>query len=319
MNIYAPVIIPTLNRYPHFKRCLESLELCTGAEYTEVYVGLDYPPSEKYIVGWKKIDDYLKEKEKNNKFKRLMVFRRTHNCGVGVKGSNGSMLVEEMSRTYDRYIFSEDDNEFSPNFLEYMNKGLCKFKDNPNIYAICGYNYPVNMSIYEQDYYFSHEFAAWGYGCWFKKQKEVFDIIQSPDYIIQLYRRYSLRCYFKNNLKLMSLATRLGDGFLGDVYLTSYLHSRNMFTVFPKISKVRNWGHDGSGVNCGKIGNKFEELYTKQEIDKETEFDFSSDLTICIDKYTNKKVQTFMKPPFKMIIRRMLSFVLVRLYAKILK
>ena len=105
-KIYAPVIIPTLNRYNHFKRCLESIEMCTGAEYTEVYVGLDYPPSEKYIEGWKKIDNYLAEKEKNNRFKRLIVFRRGHNCGVGVNGSNGSLLVEEVSKTYDRYIFS---------------------------------------------------------------------------------------------------------------------------------------------------------------------------------------------------------------------
>lgn len=51
---YAPVIIPTLNRYDHFIKCLESLEKCSGAEYTEVFVALDFPPSNKYIEGWKK-------------------------------------------------------------------------------------------------------------------------------------------------------------------------------------------------------------------------------------------------------------------------
>ena len=59
---YAPVWIPTLNRFEHFKRCLESLERCTGADKTDVYVGLDYPPSDKYVEGWKKIDAYLAEK-----------------------------------------------------------------------------------------------------------------------------------------------------------------------------------------------------------------------------------------------------------------
>ena len=52
--IFAPVIIPTLNRYEHFRKCLESLEACTGAEKTDVYVALDFPPSEKYVEGWKK-------------------------------------------------------------------------------------------------------------------------------------------------------------------------------------------------------------------------------------------------------------------------
>lgn len=32
--IFTPVIIPTLNRYEHFRKCLESLEACTGAEKT---------------------------------------------------------------------------------------------------------------------------------------------------------------------------------------------------------------------------------------------------------------------------------------------
>ena len=61
---YAPVLITTLNRYEHFVRCLESLERCTGSENTEVYVALDYPPSEKYKGGWVKISSYLSEKER---------------------------------------------------------------------------------------------------------------------------------------------------------------------------------------------------------------------------------------------------------------
>ena len=46
---FAPVLIPTLNRYEHFKRCLESLERCTWAEKTDVYVALDFPPSDKFF------------------------------------------------------------------------------------------------------------------------------------------------------------------------------------------------------------------------------------------------------------------------------
>ena len=45
--IYSPVIITTLNRHEHFRQCLESLERCTDADKTNVYVALDYPPSEK--------------------------------------------------------------------------------------------------------------------------------------------------------------------------------------------------------------------------------------------------------------------------------
>ena len=103
ITYYAPVVIPTLNRYEHFRRCLESLERCTGAEKTNIYVGLDYPPSDKYVEGWKKIDCYLAEKEKNNGFNRLIVYRRTHNCGIGKPGCNYSQLKDVVKEKYDRF------------------------------------------------------------------------------------------------------------------------------------------------------------------------------------------------------------------------
>ena len=55
--MYSPIIIPTLNRFTHFKNCVESLAACTNADKTELIIGLDYPPSEKYVDGWIKIKD----------------------------------------------------------------------------------------------------------------------------------------------------------------------------------------------------------------------------------------------------------------------
>ena len=37
MNNFAPVLIPTLCRYDHLKRCIESLSACTHAEKTDLY------------------------------------------------------------------------------------------------------------------------------------------------------------------------------------------------------------------------------------------------------------------------------------------
>ena len=171
---YAPVIIPTLNRYNHFKRCFESLEKCKGVEYTDVYIALDYPPSEKYIDGWKKIDTYLCKKEQNNNFKHLYVVRRERNYGVGHINSNASVLLNELQKKYDSYILSEDDNEFSKSFLEYMNACFMRFKDDERIIKICGYNFPIQMpSMYKNNFYISKHFCAWGNGAWTKKDKDI--------------------------------------------------------------------------------------------------------------------------------------------------
>lgn len=56
---YAPILIPTLNRYKHFRRCVESLSKCTHAEKTELVIGIDYPPVEKYREGWEKISEFI--------------------------------------------------------------------------------------------------------------------------------------------------------------------------------------------------------------------------------------------------------------------
>lgn len=92
-KFYAPVIIVTLDRVEHFKRCLESLEECTGAENTDVYVALDYPPSEKYIAGWEKNNVYISEKETNHHFKSFHVLRRERNYGICKKNGDRKSVV----------------------------------------------------------------------------------------------------------------------------------------------------------------------------------------------------------------------------------
>lgn len=311
ITTFAPVLIPTLNRYAHLKRCVESLSRCTHADKTELIIGLDYPPSEKYFEGWESICEYV---SKINGFKKVTILKREENFGA-VK--NLDNLREYASTKYDCFIMTEDDNEFSPNFLDYINKGLEKYKDNPNIFAICGYNYPVDMSTYSYDYYFSHNFAAWGYGSWFNKLEKVFKLIKKDNYIINFYKKYPFKYYFKNHLRLMELSARIGDGFLGDMYITSYLHGSNVFTVFPKISLVRNWGHDGTGINCGKVKTGIEDLYSKQEIDDRDIFPFKDDLPFNIDSIVHKKINDFKKPSWKVMIYLLVCFCIVRTYSKI--
>ena len=53
--IYYPIIIPTLNRYEHFKRCVESLAKNIHSDKTERVIGFDFPPSNKYFDGYEKM------------------------------------------------------------------------------------------------------------------------------------------------------------------------------------------------------------------------------------------------------------------------
>lgn len=246
-TIYAPVMIPTLNRYEHFKRCLESLEKCTDADKTVVYVGLDYPPSDKYIEGWQKIDSFLAEKEICNGFKSLIVFRREHNCGVGKEGSNPQLLTNEIRKTHDRYIFTEDDNEFSPNFLQYMNWGLSEFKDNPNVYAICGFK-EVPIEIESNNVFAHTRFNAWGFGSWFDRHEKA-QKFRHKDNLLKHVNALPITTIFNSEellhafhvLRMVNRNVLYGDTMRGCI------PKQERMCIFPLINKVKNHGLDGSG------------------------------------------------------------------------
>lgn len=251
IKTYAPVIIPTLNRYEHFKRCLESLERCTDADKTDVYVGLDYPPSEKYVEGWKKIDKYLSDKEKDHGFRHLYVRRRNHNCGIGHIHDNGSLLRQEVSQVSDRFISTEDDNEFSPNFLSYCNWGLDYFEADDRILAICGYNLVEIPQLKNNLYLYNDAFCAWGAAYWFSRRQRM-ETLYEFDKIKEVLHSFSISAIFSNRVFLAASILHMikSNHILGDTIIKILPEDRK-WCVFPKLSMVRNWGHDGSGLHGG--------------------------------------------------------------------
>ena len=97
--IYAPIIIPTLNRYNHLKDCIESLKKNAWAHYTTVYISLDYPPNKKYEDGYKKIKNYLESGIEG--FSDVVVIEQKKNLGPI---ENPLFLENYVLQKYDRYI-----------------------------------------------------------------------------------------------------------------------------------------------------------------------------------------------------------------------
>lgn len=290
---YAPVIIPTLNRFEHFRHCLDSLEKCSWAEYTDVYIGLDYPPSDKYVEGWRKIDAYLHEKEKANAFHILKVFRRKENCGIGLNKSNLGLLGDYVRERYDRYIMSEDDNVFSPNFLEYVNKGLERYKDDPSVFAIVGYAHPYRFKHTDNNHYrHNTDMSAWGFGVFVDRYMECL--------------RYMRNGGVRQNLSLSTLMRFRGHGLLRlfdfihyayhkgrysvtDGAISVYLIMNDKYVITPTISKVRNigWDDQGRSFQNGMTGYEtIAERHNSQPIDTAEHFEYEGDDTTFMD-YNN--------------------------------
>ena len=174
----APILITTLNRHEHFIRLIESLRKNTWAKYTPVYVALDFPPSEKYVDGYIKICDYLKGDFSD--FLEFHIIRRNENYG---SLRNMAEMRDKILQRYDTFIRTDDDAEFSPNFLEFMNKCLEKYKDCDDVIAVTGYSYPIKWTASPESNVLPINFNAsmWGTGFWkhkYLKMKEDIDRLE---------------------------------------------------------------------------------------------------------------------------------------------
>jgi len=253
---YAPVLIATLNRKKLFKNCIQSLAKCKGASNTPLYIALDFPPSDIYV------EDYLEIKEFINEidgFQKVEVIKRNENYG---SRRNFLEARDYLFKKYDCVITSEDDNEFSENFLSFMNHGLKTYKDNPSILSICGYMYPINNARVSNQQFLYNGFSAWGWATWKEKYENLnFDINEISN-------------FFKNSSNVKSIKNRtlrnhlkqcIKNGMItSDSYMCFYQIKNDMYSVFPKETLVRNMGNDGSGKHCSE-NLKMHEIYKSQK------------------------------------------------------
>lgn len=265
--IYAPIIIPTLNRKEHLQRCITSLQKNSWAKYTTLVIGVDYPPSEKYRTGYDEVCDYLREEIAG--FEHVEIIYHQVNLGPYENGIFLKKFVRELS---DRYIFTEDDNEMSPNFIEYIDKGLELFIDTENVIAICSTGVENENETADENVVLTHNYSAHGYGTWFEKEdlfasqitRDYFEKLSNNTRKLLMLYRYDPSLIFacqsavfrKENLY------RLPDGSIPILDMTIKIYSvlEDKYVVCPCNRKSRNWGYDGSGVNCSNIRQKAAEI-----------------------------------------------------------
>lgn len=254
---HAPIMIPTLNRKTHLKRCLESLAANTGADQTEVFISVDYPPSKKYRQGYLEVKEYLEHAD-FSAFKQMHIYYQEKNLGAG---GNSAYLSNIVTQRFDRLIFTEDDNEFSPNFLEYINKGLDLFENDKRVIGICAAKDTL-WSCHNKNVAFAKLFPAYGYGTWVKKER---GIVEDCNRVLLPKRVYGPGKMFrlmKNNLclfthyicEILCREDGLFWGPNGNLYFCDsvrslYMHMTDQVCVVPAVAKSRTWGNDGSGVN----------------------------------------------------------------------
>lgn len=245
---YAPIIIPTLNRHEHLKKCVESLKSNTYAKYTDLIISLDFPPSAKYADGYKKVSEYLDGGISG--FNAVKIIRQKENLGAK---KNSMFLVDYALKNYGMYIFSEDDNEYAPAFLEFVDKSLQKYRNDDGILGVCGFSYPIALTENDNTVYASSQFNAYGYAIW-EKERIWFENNADGEYFKKKLRNLSvgIKCVKQVPMDyhyVINCIFRGEEPINGDALMAVFAVIENKRFIFPKKTLVKNNGFDGSGSN----------------------------------------------------------------------
>lgn len=273
--VYAPVMITACNRYNHLQRCIASLQRNGYAKETELYISVDYPWDETYLTDWAKVCDLLHGPIEG--FKQVTIYYQETNLGFY---KNKTFLYEKVYEKHDRVIFTEDDNEFSPNFLEYIDKGLMLYEKDPNVFAVCGYGYDYDFNAHGNNVIALTNCCVWGCGFWREKERIMSDQMylrvwekkaRNPFLMFGIYRR-------RKRLFSRMLGVLLAEGQpevieSRDISRGVVMALNGWYSVNPVLSKVRNWGWDGTGMNIPGNREKQEE-YERQKIDDKLYFEY---------------------------------------------
>lgn len=273
----APIIIPTLCRYEHLKNCVESLAKSRLARHTKLYISVDYPPSEKYEEGCEAVKKYVKGGISG--FQEVVYFIQDTNLGpLG----NEKFLINEVYKCYDRYIFTEDDNVFSPAAIEYWNKGLQMFEEDPDIISICAKAFEKYNREEEDPIFRLQSFSGYGFATWKSKETEYrskitkdmcFKIIQDKKKFHKVYEGNHGPLFGLLSMALEKEAVHFDrEGNLGctDYAITLYMIYYNKYAIYPRRFLTKNNGYDGTGVNCKEI------VPNERVLDERTEFDMQT-------------------------------------------
>lgn len=241
----SPIIIFTYNRIEHLNTLIRSLKKNNLFADSKVFVFSDGPKNE---IDKKKIENIRIFLKKNLQIHKSEIIERDVNLGLSRNVIGG---ITDAFKTYDQLIILEDDLEVSPFFLNYMNDALNMYKSVDNVASISGYMYPIDPKKFSNDYFFLNLVESWGWGTW-KRAWNIFenDSAQLKKKIDE--KQLANEFNFESGISYYKMLTDnikgLNDSWAVRWYASTFL--KNMNTLFPSKSFVKNIGVDDSGEHC---------------------------------------------------------------------
>ncbi|MBY7886548.1 glycosyltransferase [Vibrio fluvialis] len=247
----APVVLFVYARADHTQRTITALAANPEAIDTDLIIYADAARDDKDAVKVQSVRDVISNVKG---FKSVTLHLREQNIGLARNIIEG---VSNVVQQYGRVIVLEDDIVTSPAFLGFMNAALEKYKTEPKVWHISGWNYPIEY----QENFLWRTMNCWGWATWRDRWVE-FD--RNPSKIINSWDDSSINRFNLDGTH--DFWSQIKDNHNGKLntwaifwYATIFIN--NGLCLNPGKTLVHNIGNDGSGENC-----KDEDLYA-QELD----------------------------------------------------
>ena len=239
---YAPIALFTYNRADHTQRAVESLLKNAEAKFSDLFIFSDGPKTPEKKAG---VEENRKYIHTISGFNSISIIEREKNWGLANSLIAG---ITEVINKYGKVIVVEDDLILSPYFLQFMNEGLEKYKDDDRVGTITGFVPPIKDKLPET--FFLKYFQCWGWATW----KRAWDLLETDARPLLKGLRFK-----KTKFDVGGGVGNYGNlycqkvGLVDSWYLRYYasLFLKDKLSLYPGRSMVTNDGLDGTGTHCG--------------------------------------------------------------------
>lgn len=240
----APIALFVFRRPEHARKTIESLLGNPEAARSEIVVFSDGPRGERDVEAVRETRAIVRAAGIPN----LRLVEREQNMGLARSIVAG---VTELCESHGAVIVLEDDLLLSPTFLEFMNTSLERYRDDPRVFAVSGYTFPIEPPG-GADAFFLPFTNSCGWATWARAWRH---LTTAESVLATLAgdkarrRRFDLDGAYPFWAMLRAqLDGRIdswGIRWYGSVFL------RDGLVLYPSRSLVANIGFDGTGVHSG--------------------------------------------------------------------
>lgn len=240
---FAPVAVFAFQRPDHTARLLASLAANRESSSSRVYVYCDGPRS----AADRDLVRRTREVVRTSGLKHLEIIERPENIGLAANVIDG---VTRACNDHGRVVVLEDDLVVSTTFLRYMNDALDRYADEPRVYHVSGFQYPVRLDTTD-DAVFLPFISSWGWATWARAWR-CFDATAAEHARVlsdrATRRRFDLDGNYTFSRMLAQHLRGRNNSWAIRWYLSVFV--RDGLALFPRMSLVENRGFGDDGTHC---------------------------------------------------------------------